>query len=95
MVAALEYLGTLPDETLVYNGHEYTQDNLAFGKHIDPTNTGLARLEGIVKNNEITTGITTIGNEKEWNLFMRLDSSAVRYTSFLSILLAVNVDHGQ
>jgi hydroxyacylglutathione hydrolase len=79
MVAALEYLGRLPDKTLVYNGHEYTQGSLAFGKHVDPANTGLARLEEIVENNEIRTGITTIGNEKEWNVFMRLDSSAVRY----------------
>ncbi len=82
MVAALEYLGSLPDETLVYNGHEYTQDNLAFGKHVDPANVGLATLEEIVKNNAIRTGITTIGNEKEWNVFMRLDSPAVRYDTY-------------
>jgi len=78
MVTALDYLGTLPDTTLVYNGHEYTQDSLAFGKHVDPANTGLANLEEIVKNNATRTGITTIGNEKEWNVFMRLDSVAVR-----------------
>jgi hydroxyacylglutathione hydrolase len=78
MVAALGYLGTLPDETLVCNGHEYTEDSLAFGKHVDPTNVGLARLEKIVRDHEMRTGITTIGDEKEWNVFMRLDSSAVR-----------------
>jgi len=81
MVAALEYLGHLPDETLVYNGHEYTQDNLAFGKHVDPANVGIATLEEIAKKNAIRTGITTIGNEKEWNVFMRLDSPAVRYAT--------------
>jgi len=85
MVAALEYLGSLPDETLVYNGHEYTQDNLAFGKHVDPANVGLATLEEIVKNNAIRTGITTIGDEKEWNVFMRLDSPAVRYDTYISV----------
>lgn len=78
MIEALNYLGTLPNETVVYNGHEYTKSNLAFGKHIDPSNPGLDRLSEIVKANEITTGLTTIGDEKEWNVFMRLDSDAVR-----------------
>ncbi|PPQ64015.1 hypothetical protein CVT24_009389 [Panaeolus cyanescens] len=78
MVSALEYLGSLPDKTIVYNGHEYTSGSLAFGKHIDPTNAGLARLAEITKNNKITTGLTTIGDEKEWNVFMRLDSDAVK-----------------
>ncbi|KAJ3505507.1 hypothetical protein NLJ89_g7378 [Agrocybe chaxingu] len=78
MVIALEYLGSLPDDTVVYNGHEYTAGSLAFGKHIDPTNPGLARLADIVKVNKITTGLTTIGDEKDWNVFMRLGSEAVK-----------------
>ncbi|KAF9239662.1 hydroxyacylglutathione hydrolase [Melanogaster broomeanus] len=78
MHASLSYLGTLPDETVVYDGHEYTAANLAFGKHVDPTNPGIARLTKLVQENKITTGISTIGDEKEWNVFMRLDSEAVR-----------------
>jgi hydroxyacylglutathione hydrolase len=77
MVAALDYLGSLPNETIVYNGHEYTASNLAFGKHIDPSNPGLERLAEITQKNKVTTGLTTIGDEKEWNVFMRLDSEAV------------------
>jgi hydroxyacylglutathione hydrolase len=77
MVAALDYLGSLPDETIVYDGHEYTAGNLAFAKHVDPTNPALERLADITQKNEITTGLTTIGDEKEWNVFMRLDSEAV------------------
>lgn len=30
MHASLSYLGTLPNETVVYNGHEYTKSNVAF-----------------------------------------------------------------
>jgi hydroxyacylglutathione hydrolase len=78
MHEALSYLRTLPDDTVVYNGHEYTSDNLAFAKHVDPENEALQRLETIVNENKITTGLSTIGDEKEWNLFMRLDSDAVR-----------------
>jgi len=78
MHAALTYLGTLPDYTLVYSGHEYTAGNLSFAKSIEPDNKALARLQELVGSNEITQGIGTIGDEKEWNVFMRLDSDAVR-----------------
>lgn len=86
MVSALNYLGTLPDQTIVYNGHEYTAGSLAFGKHIDPNNSGLARLSDILQKNKITTGLTTIGDEKEWNVFMRLDSEAVKFVCSLRII---------
>jgi len=78
MHAALSYLGTLPDETVVYNGHEYTAGSAAFGKSVDPANAGIARLAQLVEANTITTGLSTIGDEKGWNVFMRLDSDAVR-----------------
>ncbi|KAF8436963.1 beta-lactamase-like protein [Boletus edulis BED1] len=78
MHAALSYLGALPDETVVYNGHEYTAGNLDFGKSVDSTNPGIARLAKLVEENEVTTGLSTIGDEKEWNVFMRLDSEAVK-----------------
>ena len=78
MTRALRYLGSLPDETIVYNGHEYTASNLAFGKFIEPNSSGMARLAEIVKNNDITTGKTTVGEEKEWNVFMRLNAPTVR-----------------
>ena len=78
MHAALSYLGTLPNETVVYNGHEYTAGNVAFGKSVDRTNPGIARLAKLVEENEIMTGLSTIGDEKEWNVFMRLDSEAVK-----------------
>ncbi|KAG6909847.1 hypothetical protein DXG01_015120 [Tephrocybe rancida] len=78
MNKALKYLGTLPDSTIVYNGHEYTAGNVSFAKSIDPSNADIARLEKLVKANKVTTGLTTIGDEKEWNVFMRLTSDAVR-----------------
>ena len=77
MHRALSYLGTLPDETRVYNGHEYTRGNLKFGKMIEPETPGMKRLEKLVEDNAQTTGKSTIGDEKEWNVFMRLGSEAV------------------
>ncbi|KAJ7632206.1 Metallo-hydrolase/oxidoreductase [Roridomyces roridus] len=77
MHAALSYLGTLPDATRVYNGHEYTAGSLAFGLSVDPTSAALARLAEIVRANKQSTGMTTIGDEKEWNVFMRLRDPVV------------------
>ncbi|KAL4250405.1 metallo-beta-lactamase superfamily protein [Abortiporus biennis] len=66
------------DKTIVYNGHEYTAGNLAFAKSVDGDNPALTRLEKIVNDNKITTGLTTIGDEKEWNPFIRLDDEGIR-----------------
>lgn len=84
MHAALTYLGTLPSETIVYDGHEYTKGNLAFAKSVDPANPALARLEKLIKDGIIPNERTTIGDEKEWNPFMRLDSPPIQYVLFRS-----------
>ncbi|KAG8714809.1 Cytoplasmic glyoxalase II [Ceratobasidium sp. 395] len=84
MHKALSYLGSLPGETVVYNGHEYTKASLAFGAHIDPSNPAMNRLRKITEE-QITTGRTTIADEKEWNVFMRLGSEAVRYSDKFAI----------
>lgn len=78
MIRALNYLGTLPDQTMVYPGHEYTEGNLSFAKSFDGENKALDRLAELVKADPVTTGRTTIGDEKEWNVFMRLGSDSVR-----------------
>ncbi|KAJ7929260.1 Metallo-hydrolase/oxidoreductase [Mycena leptocephala] len=78
MDAALSYLGTLPDDTIAYVGHEYTDGNAKFGLSVDPANKALARLSDIVGENKITTGLTTIGDEKAWNVFMRLGDATIR-----------------
>ncbi|RPD79939.1 hydroxyacylglutathione hydrolase [Lentinus tigrinus ALCF2SS1-7] len=78
MHAALSYLATLPPQTVVYDGHEYTKSNLAFAKSVDPENPGLARLEKLIKDGIQPNERTTIGDEKEWNPFMRLDSAPIQ-----------------
>ncbi|KLD71832.1 hydroxyacylglutathione hydrolase [Xanthomonas pisi] len=43
MFDALQRLASLPGETLVCCGHEYTLANAAFALHVDPTNAALQR----------------------------------------------------
>lgn len=41
MHAALTHLGKLPDDTLVFNGHEYTKGSAKFGLTVEPDNEAL------------------------------------------------------
>ncbi|KAI0831164.1 hydroxyacylglutathione hydrolase [Trametes gibbosa] len=77
MHAALAYLGTLPPQTVVYDGHEYTKGSLAFARHVDPANPAVQRLDALVQDGAADRERTTVGDEREWNPFMRLDSEPV------------------
>jgi hydroxyacylglutathione hydrolase len=83
MHSSLSKLATLPDDTVVYNGHEYTAGNVAFAKTVEPGNPAIGRLFKLVQENKVTTGLSTIGDEKEWNVFMRLDKDAIKYVVFV------------
>ncbi len=76
MWSSLMKLRSLPNETLVYCGHEYTSSNAKFAKHIDPDNQFLE--EAIIEiNNKRRGGLPTIpfelGKEKIINPFLRAD----------------------
>ncbi|PLW28432.1 hypothetical protein PCANC_11510 [Puccinia coronata f. sp. avenae] len=73
-------LGSLPDETITYVGHEYTKSNAAFARSIEPKNQHLLGLIDVCASKDsgvITTGKYTIGDEKKFNPFMRLDDPDV------------------
>lgn len=40
---------------------------------------GLCRLVKLAEDNDCTAGLSTIGDEKKWNVFMRTEEDAVRY----------------
>ena len=66
-------LAQLPDETLVYCGHEYTRSNLLFAATVEPLNSDLIiMLDAVTKNNLQCTVPSSIGQEKKVNPFMRV-----------------------
>lgn len=72
--ASLQKLAALPDETLVYCGHEYTMANIRFARAVEPGNAALAereRIEGKTREENRPTLPTTIGREKATNPFLR------------------------
>uniref|UniRef100_A0AAF5CWV9 hydroxyacylglutathione hydrolase n=1 Tax=Strongyloides stercoralis TaxID=6248 RepID=A0AAF5CWV9_STRER len=82
MNAALnKKLGSLPNDTLVYCGHEYTVKNLQFALSLEPENNSLRqKLDKISLN--VSKGIhsvpSTIAEEKMYNPFMRVSSEEMK-----------------
>jgi hydroxyacylglutathione hydrolase len=77
MMASLSRLASLPDATLVYCGHEYTQRNLEFAALLEPGNQALVERRREVDHLRAAgkpTVPTTIGLEKRTNPFLRSDS---------------------
>jgi hydroxyacylglutathione hydrolase len=73
MFESLQKLKTLPDETNIYCGHEYTLTNAKFSVSAEPGNKDIQnRLEEVEKLREDNnpTIPTTIGLEKRTNLFL-------------------------
>ena len=80
LYASLEKLTALPDETLVYCGHEYTLANIGFAKEVEPDNPALLEREGsdsLLRRNNRPTLPSTIGREKATNPFLRVTRPAV------------------
>jgi hydroxyacylglutathione hydrolase len=76
MWASLKKLRDLPDDTLIYCGHEYTAANIKFALSVDKDNPVLearaAQVQQQIAEGEPTIP-TTIGDEKLANPFLRAD----------------------
>jgi hydroxyacylglutathione hydrolase len=81
MVQSLSKLAALPDDTQVYCGHEYTVKNLAFALTLEPGNRALAAKHQWAERTRREgrwTVPSTIGEEKQFNPFLRTDSPEIR-----------------
>lgn len=82
-IALLNKLSVLPKDTLVCCGHEYTISNLEFAQYVEPSNKKITeKLEWARKKREKneSTVPSTIGEELEYNPFMRVNSKEIRNT---------------
>ncbi|KAF9800927.1 hypothetical protein SFRURICE_010475 [Spodoptera frugiperda] len=75
MYNAFAILGSLPDNTKVYCGHEYTLQNLRFAAHVEPSNQEILKKiawSELRREEGKPTVPSTIGEEKTYNPFMRV-----------------------
>jgi hydroxyacylglutathione hydrolase len=84
MVASLNKLRALPDDTRVWCAHEYTLNNLRFAVTVDPENADLQKRYQDVKilreTNEATVP-SLLGIEKLTNPFLRWDQPSLQATA--------------
>ena len=81
MQASLTKLMTLPNDTKVYCGHEYTEGNLRFAMTLEPNNHKLlSRFERVqaLRARGVSTVPSTIEEEKQTNPFLRWDSKEIQ-----------------
>jgi hydroxyacylglutathione hydrolase len=81
MLASLDRLAALPDDTLVCCGHEYTLANAVFAAAVDPDNPALRRRTEearAMRDRDRPTLPATLAGERAANPFLRVDAPAVR-----------------
>jgi len=81
MWTSLSKLMTLPDDTNIYCGHEYTESNGRFALTLEPSNPALkARMAQVAATRAAgkPTVPATLGQEKQTNPFLRPDQPEIR-----------------
>ncbi len=81
MHASLSRLAALPDSTLVYSGHEYTQSNARFALTVDPDNPALRQRAADIDEARAQgrpTVPSLLGLEKATNPFLRAHDPAIQ-----------------
>ena len=73
---SMQKLRSLPDDTIICSGHEYTESNARFAASLDPDNPNLiSRIKGIVAARAAgqPTVPSTLTEEKRTNPYLRVD----------------------
>ncbi|MCB1507361.1 MAG: hydroxyacylglutathione hydrolase [Hyphomicrobiaceae bacterium] len=80
MWASLQKLRALPDDTLLFCGHEYTASNARYALHVDDGNDALVAYAGEIATKRARAEPTIpapLGREKETNPFLRADEAVI------------------
>jgi hydroxyacylglutathione hydrolase len=73
-----EQLDKLPENTRIYPGHDYIENNLRFTLAREPDNAAVeAMLPMVAGQDPATSIVTTIAQERQFNTFFRLTSPGV------------------
>ncbi|MDM7986159.1 MAG: MBL fold metallo-hydrolase [Smithella sp.] len=73
--SSIKRLMNLPDETIIYAGHDYLRDSLAFARHLEPDNDDIESLRKICSAREIL--YTTLAEERRVNPYLRFNEESI------------------
>ncbi len=83
---SIKRLLTLPDETIIYAGHDYVADSLAFASYLEPDNK---YIESFRKNYSSTIAIfSTMAQERKINPYLRFNEEPI-----VNLLKKKNLPH--
>jgi hydroxyacylglutathione hydrolase len=88
MHASLQKLAALDGRTRVYCGHEYTESNLRFAAHVEPSNQAIAKARARaaeLRKDGRPTVPATIAEELTYNPFLRTQSPEIRATLGIAV----------
>ncbi len=80
MFASLTKIAKLPDDTLIFCAHEYTQNNLSFAQIVEPDNLDIKkRIKeiSVLRQNNRPTLPSVLSLEKQTNPFLRCEINSV------------------
>ncbi|QRN40714.1 MAG: hydroxyacylglutathione hydrolase [Neisseriaceae bacterium] len=70
-------INTLPENSLFYPAHEYTQHNLEFAKYVEPSNEVVKSTLLHIQNNPHITLPVTLKHERQVNPFLRVQEPEI------------------
>jgi hydroxyacylglutathione hydrolase len=71
---SIKKLMALPDETVVYAGHDYVRDSLAFAKYLEPENRAIEDFRGRYDRRRV---YSTIAEERQINPYFRFNEPGI------------------
>jgi hydroxyacylglutathione hydrolase len=81
MLASIRKIEGLPDETLLYFGHDYASMNMLFAYQVEPENGRVVRRKEeveVLREREEPALPTTLEQERAFNPFLRVHSTMIR-----------------
>lgn len=72
--ASIKLLTGFPGETLVYAGHDYIRDSMAFAKSLDPANS---HIDSFLKSYDPAKVVSTLDDELRVNPYLRFNTPAL------------------
>ncbi|MDF7807923.1 MBL fold metallo-hydrolase [Pontiellaceae bacterium B12219] len=72
---SLEKIKALPDETLLFGGHDYLEENMAFALSVDPGNQAMQERLQLYQTDPLSAIFQTLENEKKTNPFLQVESA--------------------
>lgn len=96
MYESLNRLSSLPNDTMVYCGHEYTVNNLRFAMTVEPDNDDIRRRydEAVINDRQHKPNVpASMKVERDTNVFLRVNTSDDPVTAFTRLRMLKDEFH--